>query len=84
MYKLYFTKHAIKDAKKLKTAGLHTKCQHMLDGLCVAPFKLPFEKLTGNLKGCFSRRINLKHRLIYKVYEREHAIQILRMWSHYE
>ncbi|MBQ8547089.1 MAG: type II toxin-antitoxin system YoeB family toxin, partial [Lachnospiraceae bacterium] len=32
----------------------------------------------------FSRRINLKHRLVYQVYEEEHTVKIISMWSHYE
>ena len=50
------------------------------------PFKtsLPYEKLVGNLAGKYSRRINIKHRLVYSVLEEEKTIVILRMWSHYE
>lgn len=44
----------------------------------------PYEKLTGNLKGCYSRRINIQHRLVYEVLEEEKTALVLRMWSHYE
>ena len=44
----------------------------------------PYEKLVGDLQGAFSRRINIKHRLIYQVYEEEKTVKILSMWTHYE
>jgi len=37
-----------------------------------------------NKLGFYSRRINKKHRIIYEVYEKENAIKILRMWTHYQ
>jgi toxin YoeB len=43
-----------------------------------------YEKLSGDLKGYYSRRINDQHRLVYEVLEEERVIRILRMWSHYE
>ena len=50
------------------------------------PFKSPppFEKLTGNLSGFYSRRINIQHRLIYEVFEDAKIVRVLRMWTHYE
>ena len=44
----------------------------------------PYEKLVGDLTGAYSRRINIQHRLVYQVIESEHAVKILRMWTHYE
>ena len=44
----------------------------------------PYEKLVGDLTGKYSRRINIQHRLIYEVFEKEHIVRILRMWTHYE
>jgi toxin YoeB len=50
------------------------------------PFQTPppYEKLVGDLVGMYSRRINIQHRLIYQVLTREHAVKVLRMWTHYE
>ena len=42
------------------------------------------EKLRGDLNGAYSRRINIQHRLVYQVVEKEHAVKVLRMWTHYE
>ena len=83
---LYFTKQAQKDARKLRSAGLVPKAEELLAILRRNPFQQPppFEKLRGDLKGAYSRRINIQHRLVYQVLEKEHAVKVLRMWTHYE
>ena len=85
-WKLYFTKQAQKDAKKISTVGLRSKVDQLLDILKKDPFqKYPsYEKLVGDLSGTYSRRINIQHRLIYQVLKRNKAVKILRMWTHYE
>ncbi len=86
MWKLYFTKQAQKDAKKLAAAGLKEKAQTLLDVLKQNPFQNPppYEKLVGDLSGAYSRRINIQHRLVYQVLKSEQAVKVLRMWTHYE
>ena len=83
---LAFTKHAQKDAAKLAAAGLKSKAQSLLAILQANPLQNPppFEKLVGDLAGAFSRRINIQHRLVYQIYEGEHVVKVLRMWTHYE
>ena len=82
---LYFTKQAQKDAKKLKEAGLKNKAKEILDILKEAPYKNPprYEKLVGDLSGAYSRRINIQHRLVYQVLEKEKAVKIIRMGPPY-
>ena len=84
-YRLYFTRQAQKDAKKLTGAGLRMSAEKLLRILERNPFVAhpPFEKLLGDLSGTFSRRINIHHRLVYQVFEKEKAIKIIRMWTHY-
>ncbi len=50
------------------------------------PFETPppFEKLVGDLAGACSRRINIQHRLVYQVLDKERVVKILRLWTHYE
>jgi Txe/YoeB family toxin of toxin-antitoxin system len=83
---LYFTKQAQKDARKLAAAGLRPKAEALLDVLREDPLRSPppFEKLIGDLRGAYSRRINIQHRLVYQVLFAEHAVKVLRMWTHYE
>jgi Txe/YoeB family toxin of toxin-antitoxin system len=66
--------------------GLRKKAEAILDILKKNTFqKNPsFEKLVGDLEGAYSRRINIKHRLVYQVLKRNKTIKVLRMWTHYE
>jgi toxin YoeB len=85
MYEIIYTTQAQKDAKKLaKSARLKSSCEKLLDILQQDPYQPPYEKLRGDLDKYISRRINLQHRLVYRVYEKEKIIKILRMWTHYE
>lgn len=81
-----FTKQAQKDAKRIAASKLRPQTQRLLDLLAVNPFQNPppYEKLVGDLAGAYSRRINIQHRLVYQVYEVEHTVKVLRMWTHYE
>ncbi len=72
-WNLAYSKYAIKDAKKLSAAGLKGKAQALLDILKVDPLQNPppYEKLVGDLKGAYSRRINIQHRLVYEIVRKE-------------
>ena len=85
-WNLAYSKYAIKDAKKLSAAGLKSKARALLDILEVDPLRNPppYEKLVGDLKGAYSRRINIQHRLVYEILRKEKTVRILRMWTHYE
>ena len=63
IYKVTYSKQALKDAKELIKLIKNN----------------PYEKLVGNLSGSFSRRINIKHRIIYEVIENEKLVRISRM-----
>jgi len=86
MYRLVFSKHATKDAKRVQRAGLRPKVEALLEILRSDPYQTPprFERLVGDLAGACSRRINLQHRLVYQVLEEEKVVKVLRMWTHYE
>jgi len=85
-WRLVYTKQAQKDAKKLSSSGLKPKAQELLAMLAEDPFQKPppFEKLVGDLSGTYSRRINIQHRLVYQVLEKDRVVKVLRLWSHYE
>lgn len=85
-WELAYSKQALKDARKVKAAGLRPKVEELLALLAADPFQNPpnFEKLVGDLAGAYSRRINIQHRLVYEVFAKEHVVRILRMWTHYE
>jgi len=86
LYKLVYTKQAQKDAKKLTQSNLRKDAEKILDILKEDPLKKysPYKRLLGDLSGSFSRRINIQHRIVYQVYEKEKIVKIIRMWTHYE
>ena len=83
---LVYSKQALKDAKKLKSAGLKPKAEELLEILKSDPFQnsSAFEKLVGDLAGAYSRRTNIHSRLVYEVFVKEKTVRVLRMWTHYE
>ena len=85
-WQVVFTKQAQKDARRIASAGLRPKAEQLLTLLANDPFQRPppFEKLLGDLRGAYSRRINIQHRLVYQVLEDEHIVKVIRMWTHYE
>lgn len=85
-WRLVFTSQARKDAKKIAAAGFRPQAQKLLDLLAKDPFAPPprFEKLVGDLAGAYSRRINIQHRLVYQVLEKERTVKVLRMFTHHE
>lgn len=84
-YRILFTSQAKADAKKLNQSKLKEKCSALLKIIAQDPYHIPppYEKLSGELKGRFSRRINIQHRLVYRVDENLRIVKILRMWTHY-
>ena len=85
-WRVVYSKHAQKDARKLAQSNLREKAQVLLTLLQQDPFQNPppFEKLAGDLEGAYSRRINIQHRLVYQVLIEERIVKVLRMWTHYE
>ena len=85
-FKIVYTKKAVKDISKLQEVNLADKTKQLIGLIKLDPFKIPpsYEKLQGDLKGAYSRRINLQHRLVYEVIQTEQTIKIISMWSHYE
>jgi Txe/YoeB family toxin of toxin-antitoxin system len=97
-YKLKYSTQAEKDARLLEQAGLDDKARELLAIIEQNPYQTPppYEKLSGDLRGFYSRRINKKHRIVYAVLPNSENLKdendepykgiakILRMWTHYE
>lgn len=68
-YTIKIAKSATKDFKKLKVAHLDKKFKKLMNVIKTDPFQNPppYEKLVGDLKDKYSRRINIQHRLVYSV-----------------
>lgn len=95
MYRISYTKQAVKDIKNLKSCGLDKKTKELIEVMKKNPFQNPpaYEKLVGNLQGYCLRRINIQHRIVFQVIEESHIkedieyegyVKIIRMWTHYE
>lgn len=86
VYKIVYTKDSIKDIEKLKGANLNKKVLALIEIIKNNPFQTPppYEKLVGDLQGLYSRRINIKHRLVYQILENVQTVKIVSMWTHYE
>ena len=86
VYKIVYTKDSIKDIEKLKGANLNKKVLALIELIKNNPFQTPppYEKLLGDLQGLYSRRINIKHRLVYQILENVQTVKIISMWTHYE
>ena len=86
MYSIVYTKKAARDIQNLKAAKLDKKAKALIDLIRKDPYQTPpsYEKLLGDLQGAYSRRINIKHRLVYEVLEEEQTIKIISLWTHYE
>lgn len=85
-WRVVYSTQAQKDAKKLAGSALKPRAQALLAILATDPYASPprYEKLVGDLAGCYSRRINLQHRLVYEVLPQERVVHVLRMWTHDE
>lgn len=86
MYKIEYHRKALKEISKLKENNLNIKAKKLIDLIKENPYQTPppYEKLVGDLQNYYSRRINVKHRLVYQIDEERKAIRIISMWSHYE
>lgn len=85
-WRLVYTRHAQKDARKLAKSKLKEKALGLLKLLEEDPFQSPppYEKLVGDLAGAYSRRINIQHRLVYQALPRERVVKVIRMWTRYD
>lgn len=86
MYTIVYTKKAAADIPKLKATKLDKKAKALIDLLRENPYQTPppYEKLVGNLKGAYSRRINIQHRLVYEVVEEAKTVKVISLWTHYD
>ena len=86
MYKIEYHRDVRKDMEKLKQCNLISKVNFLIDVVKNNPFQNPppYEKLLGDLNNYYSRRINIQHRMVYQIFEKEGVVRILSLWSHYE
>jgi toxin YoeB len=87
-YHLNLTKDALEDIENLKKAGDKTilrKLAILLKELTEHPrvgTGQP-EELKHNYSGCWSRRLSIKHRIIYRIQDNQYTVIILYIGGHY-
>ena len=98
MYDVQLSRQAEKSVSKAEHAGLKPKVVEIIRTVRSNPYEESqgFEKLQGDLKGAYSRRINRQHRFVYEILPNlnnakdangkpyQGIIKILSMWTHYE
>ncbi|MDR1690310.1 MAG: Txe/YoeB family addiction module toxin [Candidatus Methanoplasma sp.] len=90
-YEVHLTPLALKDLEELGRCGYGHKARELLTILENDPFQEPprYKRLSGDLKGAFSRRINVEHRLVYEVMPPDDSgyqgkVIVYRMRTHYK
>lgn len=84
---IVYTDKSLEDLEYWKKSG-NSSIRHKISNLIAAIQQDPFqgigkpERLRHHLSGCWSRRINKEHRIIYKVNDNEIIILALRF--HYD
>lgn len=78
-----FSRKALKDPKKLRSANLAANVNQLIEVLKQNPYQPPCKKLSGDLQGYYSRRINIQHRLVYSIDEKNQIVKVISVWSHY-
>lgn len=85
-YTIKSKKGARHNFKKIKGTYLEENFLEIIKQLKENPYEnnQSFEKLVPPIKGFYSRRINVQHRVVYKVNEERKEVVIYSAWGHYE
>ena len=88
MYELEYKEQAVIDIAKLKKdePSAYKKVLSFLEELKLHPQTGTGhpEPLKGKPEGRWSRQINKKHRLVYRIYETEVVVLVIAAYGHYE
>jgi Txe/YoeB family toxin of toxin-antitoxin system len=84
-YSIELSPRARSDLKKIRQFRFSMAFDKIIRIIVIDPYQTPppVKILTGNLKGYLSRRINIQHRLVYKVEAATKVIKIISCWRHY-
>lgn len=88
MYQIVFSQKAEEDLRRLKKSdhNIFKKAIKLIEELMIHP-KTGKGKPTlkkYNLKGCYSRKLSKKHRLVYAIDQEKGLIDILSVKGHYQ
>jgi len=97
MYRVDWSNQVLKDAEKIERAGLKSKVADIAGTIERNPYEPTqnFEKLHGDLKNMYSRRVDYHNRFVYSVFpntERlkdangelyDGIVRVHQIWGHY-
>ena len=86
VYSVVIQNSAKSDLKKVKTSKPIGAFNRIINTLKEDPYRQSdgFEKLFPRQAGFYSRRINIQHRVVYKVDDEKKLVTIYSAWTHYE
>jgi toxin YoeB len=88
MYKIILSPKALEDASKLRFSEpkVFKKLSDFIEEIKVHPKTGTGhpEPLKGSPEGRWSRKLSKKHRLVYRIFEKEVYIDILSAYGHYD
>jgi toxin-antitoxin system, toxin component, Txe/YoeB family len=86
IYSVVIQNSAKSDLKKVKTSNLKGEFLRLVNTLKEDPYKQSdgFEKLFPRQAGFYSRRMNIQHRVVYKIDDEKKIVTIYSAWTHYE
>jgi len=84
-YSIEYTSRTIKEIVEAKRRDTYEKIKGIITIIANDPFYIPppLEKLRGDLKGYYSRRINIKDRIVYSIDISNKVILIESILNHY-
>jgi mRNA-degrading endonuclease RelE of RelBE toxin-antitoxin system len=80
-YRIRFTRRASKDIKQLRPKEVAKLKEILRTRIAVDPHA--GKALVGDLKGCYSVRLNYHDRIIYTIHDDELLVLVLRTRTHY-
>jgi len=81
-FSIKYLKKTQKDYDKLKQHPvLYSNTKTLISKIKLNPYI--GKKLRGEYKGAYSLRINDKHRIVYKIDEKQKVVAIMSLWGHY-
>ncbi|MBR5344452.1 MAG: Txe/YoeB family addiction module toxin [Clostridia bacterium] len=85
-WRVQLNKQVVKDSEKIRRAGLEPNVKELIQLLRDNPYRVPppYEKLSGDLQGKYSRRINRQHRMVYTIDSENKIVRVLSVWTHYD
>ncbi len=86
MWQVEIRNSAKSDLKKLKKSHLKESFIAIVKQLKKDPYKnnQGFEKLVPPVAKKYSRRLNIQHRVVYSIDDKNKTVNIWSAWTHYE